>query len=237
MKDYSCTEARFLKDATKHQMEVLRDDGVNRHLRFKNPECTAYWFDIITWPGTLCVDGDMGTFVFRRLHDMFEFFRTDRKYYEDTGRADRLAINPSYWDEKLRAPKPRDAMEYSADRFRRHVKEAFDNWVDSSQPDEDDSTEAERDEFMGNKDALWEALEDDVLSAADDGEEVRAYDAARDFSCAEVPGFNMEDCWEWDCREFTFDFIWNCYAIAWGIKQYDSSKAQAQAVETVGGTQ
>ena len=63
----SCTEERFLKDAAAHQMEVLRDDGVNRHLRFKNPESSAYWFEIITWPGTLCIDGDMGTFVFRRL--------------------------------------------------------------------------------------------------------------------------------------------------------------------------
>ena len=50
---YSCTEEQFLKDAADHQMEVLRDDGVNRHLRFRNPESNAYWFDIITWPGAL----------------------------------------------------------------------------------------------------------------------------------------------------------------------------------------
>ena len=53
---YSCTEERFLKNAAAHQMEVLRDDGVNRHLRFRNPESSAYWFDIITWPGTLCIE-------------------------------------------------------------------------------------------------------------------------------------------------------------------------------------
>lgn len=225
---YSCTEERFLKDAAAHQMEVLRDDGVNRHLRFKNPESNAYWFDIITWPGTLCVDGDMGTFVFRRLHDMFVFFRTDQEHYDRTGRADKLAINPSYWDEKLRAPNPRDAQEYSADAFRQHVKEAFDSWVEVSQPDEEDSTLAERDEFHDAKNALWKALENEVLPIADDGD-IRAYDAAREFRCDEAPGFNMEDCWEWDCREFKFDFLWNCYAIAWGIKAYDKAK---QAAET-----
>ena len=226
----SCTEERFLKDAAKHQMEVVRDDGVNRHLRFKNPECNAYWFDIITWPGTLCIDGDMGTFVFRRPHDMFVFFRTDQEHYDRTGRADKLAINPSYWDEKLRAPSPRDAQEYCADSFRQHVQEAFDNWVESNKPDDEDSTEAEREEFNAAKDALWAALNDDVLSVADDGD-VRAYDAARDFEfrCESTTTFRMDDCWEWDCRVFKFDFLWNCYAIAWAIKQYDKAKAAVPA--------
>lgn len=224
----ACDQERFLKDAAAHRMEVLRDDGVNRHLRFRNPESSAYWFDLITWPGTLCIDGDMGTFVFRRLHDMFEFFRTDQDHYNRTGRGDQLAINPGYWDEKLRAPNPRDAKKYSADSFRQHVKDAFDNWVESSQPDDEYSTQAERDEFMDDKDALWSALSSEVLPAADDGD-VRAYDAAREFRRVEAPGFNMEDCWEWDCREFTYDFLWNCYAITWAIKQYDAAKVKAGA--------
>lgn len=221
----ACNQEQFLKDAAAHQMVVLRDDGVNRHLRFKSPECNAYWFDIITWPGTLCIDGDMGTFVFRRLHDMFEFFRTDQDHYNRTGRAGQLAINPGYWDEKLRAPNPRDSMEYSADSFRKHVKEAFDNWVENNQPDEEESTQAERDDFNAAKDALWSALTHQVLSVADDGD-IRAYDAAREFECDEAPDFDMSDCWEWNCREFTFDFLWNCYAITWGIEQYDATKAK-----------
>lgn len=226
---YSCTEERFIKDAAKHQMEVVRDDGVNRHLRFKNPESNAYWFDIITWPGTLCVDGDMGTFVFRRLHDMFVFFRTDQEHYDRTGRADQLAINPSYWDEKLRAPAPRDAQEYCADSFRQHVQEAFDSWKESNQPDDDEwTTDADRRQFEEQRDALWAALKDEVLALADDGS-IRACDAARDFRCDEVPGFNLQDCWEWDCQVFKFDFLWNCYAIAWGIKAYDKAKQAAQA--------
>lgn len=224
----ACTQERFLKDAAAHQMEVLRDDGVTRYLRFRNPKSNAYWFDIITWPGTLCVDGDMGTFVFRRLHDMFEFFRTDQDHYNRTGRADQLAVNPEYWSEKLRAPDPRDAQEYSADSFRQHVKQAFDSWVESSQPDEEDSTQAKRDEFNATKDALWCALNNEVLRAADDGD-TRSYDAAREFECDEAPDFDMSDCWEWDCREFTFDFLWNCYAIAWGIKTYDAANTTGGA--------
>lgn len=225
-REIACTEDRFLKDAQAHQMEVMRDDGVNRHLRFKDPSSRAYWFDIITWPGTLCIDGDMGTFVFRRLQDMFTFFRTDQEHYNKTGRADQLAINPGYWDEKLLVPAPRDVMEFSADSFRQHVKEAFDSWAERSEPDAEYSTQAERDKFSDDKAALWSALNDEVLSTADDGE-VRAYDAARDFRCDDVPGFQMDDCWEWNCKEFKFHFLWNCYAIAWGIKAYDNVKQQA----------
>ena len=76
MKDYACTEARFLGDVDWHVMTVLRDDGVHRHIRLKRPDSGSYWFDLITWPGTLCIDGDCGTYVFRRLEDMFQFFRT-----------------------------------------------------------------------------------------------------------------------------------------------------------------
>ena len=41
------------------------------------------------------VGGDIGDFVFRRLNDMFEFFRDD-----DAGK---LRINPGYWAEKCTA--------------------------------------------------------------------------------------------------------------------------------------
>lgn len=192
---YACTEDRFLKDAGSHVMTVIRDDGVHRHLRFRKapPAGSEYWFDLITWPGTLCIDGDMGTYVFRRLTDMFEFFRTDQKWADQRGC--KLGINPGYWSEKLQAPKPRHAEEYSADAFRQHVRESFDEWVMSSQPDDEYSTEAERNDFNNSKNALWSALTDEVLRCADDGD-VRAYDAARDFECTEAPTFSMNDCWE-----------------------------------------
>ena len=74
----TCTEQSFLKDVAEHQMTVLRDDGVNRHVQFRRPGTICMGFELITWPGYLCYTGDMGTYVFRRLEDMFEFFRTDR---------------------------------------------------------------------------------------------------------------------------------------------------------------
>jgi len=86
---------RFARDVANHKLTVLRDEGLYRHLRFKAPDGSTYWFDLITWPGYLTITGDMGTYVFARTQDMFEFFRSHRS----TG----FPINPGYWAEKIRA--------------------------------------------------------------------------------------------------------------------------------------
>ena len=65
----------FERDIGKHEMQIIRDDGVFRHVRFKRPDTICMYFDLITWPGCLCYTGDMGTYVFQRLEDMFVFFR------------------------------------------------------------------------------------------------------------------------------------------------------------------
>jgi hypothetical protein len=224
---FQCSQEQFLKDAGGHKMTILRDDGVHRHVRFRREQESAYWFDLITWPGTLCIDGDMGTFVFRRLDDMFEFFRTDQDHYNRTGRADQLAINPGYWSQKLRAPTSDAAQEFSPEDFRSRVRERFDEWVQENQPD-DEASQNQTVQFQSQRESLESDLEDQVLSMAGDGE-IRAFDAAKDFSCADVPDFNLDDCWEWRCREYTFHFLWCCYAIAWGVKTYDTHKESCTA--------
>lgn len=223
---YECSEEQFRKDTSAHVMTVQRDDGVHRHLRFRKakPAGSEYWFDLITWPGSLVIDGDMGTYVFRRLEDMFEFFRTDQSYYDKTGRSDKLAINLGYWSEKLQASPHKGHEEFSGEAFHQRVKEAFDTWVEENQPDDGDTTQTELGEFHDTKAALWQALTDDVLSCLDDGD-IRAFDAAMEFTCEDAPDFSMSECWEWNCKEYTFHFIWCCYAIAWGVKTYDTAKA------------
>lgn len=101
---------RFARDTAGHQMTVLHDDGLYRHLRFQDPKHGAYWFDIVTWPGCLTIRGDINdAYTFNRLPDMFEFFRGKH-------------INPGYWAEKL--PNGWNSVkEYSEDTFRKLVKE------------------------------------------------------------------------------------------------------------------
>lgn len=67
-------DSRFLIDTAFHRLEIIRDDGLYRHLRMQQPENSCYYYDVITWPGYLTVTGDMGTWTFSRIADMFDFF-------------------------------------------------------------------------------------------------------------------------------------------------------------------
>ena len=117
------TEASFLSDVAEHRMEVLRDDGVYRHLRFKKPRSCDMQFELLTYPGALCYSGDMGSYVFERLPDMFEFFRTGLR---DPGR---LAVNLSYWSEKIVAADRDGVRKYSAKLFEDAVREVTDAYI------------------------------------------------------------------------------------------------------------
>lgn len=92
MRQRDQVEKEFLEHVKDHQLEVLHDDGVFRHLHFSKNRSSVYHFRITTWPGSLCIDGDMGTLVFQRTEDMFMFFRTEE-----------LNINTGYWGEKCKA--------------------------------------------------------------------------------------------------------------------------------------
>ena len=85
MKDHECTEQRFLDDVKNHQISIIKDDGLHRFIRFKRPDSTSYWFDLITWPEFLCISGDCGTYVFSRTEDMFKFFRMNDNDFNKKG--------------------------------------------------------------------------------------------------------------------------------------------------------
>lgn len=190
----TCTRERFLKDVHGHQMTVLHAADNIRHIRFKKPGDSSYWFDLITWPGALCIDGDMGTYVFKRTEDMFEFFRR-----KDGG------INEGYWAEKVVAQCKNDGIEeFDQAAFIRHVVEHYrDYWRG-------------RDEWAAQLEGFRE-LREQVLEA--DGEHAM-FAALSEF---EHQDFRFQDFWEWSPKRYTSRFIWNLYAIAWGIKQFDTA--------------
>jgi len=39
---------RFKRDIANHDLEIIRDEGVNRHLRFSSPGTMVMHFDLIT---------------------------------------------------------------------------------------------------------------------------------------------------------------------------------------------
>lgn len=85
-------KAQFLEHVKDHSMQFEQDNGVFRSIKFSRGNSSVFYFRINTWPGHLCISGDMGAYVFARLHDMFEFFRGDE-----------LKINIGYWTEKLQS--------------------------------------------------------------------------------------------------------------------------------------
>jgi hypothetical protein len=199
------TQETFLRDVAQHKMKIVRNEGVSRHVIFAKPESYNMRFEFITWPGHLCYTGDMGTFVFRRLEDMFEFFRYE---YGSDGK---LRINLQYWAEKLEATDRCDGeRRWSPEKFRSVIEHYLEN--DGDQVPE----------------GLREAVEEEIYTCLDDGEH-EAYRAANDFR---YKGFQFNDLWDHDFREYTYRFIWCCYALAWGIEQYD--KAQEKSTQMAG---
>lgn len=190
---------QFKKNTANHAMTVKHDSGLHRHLRFDKDGSGIYHFEIITWPGYLCICGDMGCYVFRRLPDMFEFFRGDR------------GINPSYWAEKCTSESRfgDGIKQYSQAKFAETIKRWFD---ESDEP----TGEAARS-------ALWAAIEDEVLSAGEF--EAEARHAADDF---DHEGFQFRDFWETNLTEYTFNFLWCLHAIVFAIQAYDKSKADVK---------
>jgi len=216
MLDQKEIKERFLKETKNHKMEVLMDNGLYRHLKFTNEGSQVYRFDIHTWPGYLCICQDMGTYVFSRVSDMFEFFDSDiNKEY---------AINPHYWGEKLQAVDGnRNAPgyeEFSQEIFEEHVWEEFKQFAEEH---EDQPKELA---------ALKEALEEEVIDMSHDGN-TRAYDAAMQFRWEsdddKTMKFNMCDFWDHSCTDYTYHYIWILYAIVYGIGQYEESKELAPA--------
>lgn len=142
------TPEQMLEVSTRnHQMTVLRDDGLYRHIRFAKPGTGIWRFDLVTWPGHLVITGDLEDFHFARIPDMFEFFRNPVGY-----------INPHYWAEKLQGPQRFES--FSTDSFKRQVYEDFREWC--------------RDR-PGPHRTLWRAIRAEVLDHLDECDETLAY--------------------------------------------------------------
>lgn len=229
------TQEKFLREVAGHGMTIIRDDGVHRHVRFKRPDTICAHFDLVTWPGYLCYSGDMGTFVFSRLNDMFEFFRRSHK-------ENLFAIDHHYWAEKVEAGDQRSrgdgVREFSKAKFDAGVRQ----WVE-----EFAKTELEEAIELGEVELCTTAMNDlraaverEVIGADDN--DVRSYDAANEFLFGAADSeawstlygaektFEFVDFWECDHQVFTHRFQWCCFALAWAIKQYDDAKAAAAAL-------
>lgn len=210
---YGMTE-RFARETAKHRMTVLHDDGLYRHLRFREPEHGMYWFDLITIPGTLIFQGDGTSYTFRRIEDMFEFFRGP------VGR-----INPQYWAQKLTSTREEGVRVYQQELMQRHVEELASEAIE----DEAKGVESAEDRRLtGLGAAIRERVTDELIGDysldRDVVERFRFWaDPGGEYAIPrKTPDFEFIDVWEWDCRDYDWWFLWACHAIVWGIACYDA---------------
>ena len=196
-----------MADVSAHEMKIIQDNGAHRHIKLKKPGSSLYWFEIVTWPGTLCITGDMGTYTFRRLHDMFEFFRTSEEY-KKAHPTRTLFINNGYWAEKLQGSFGAE-KEYREELFINAVKSDVSEWTFNNEKE---------------KEAVTKQAVSDVTLYADDGIQA-AISAAMDYQSDY--GHQFIDFYEHTLTDYTYHYTWCLYAIAWAIEKYDSHQ-QAQ---------
>lgn len=202
---YQDAAERFSRDVAGHEMTVLHDDGLYRHIRFKKPGTMSYYFDLITWPGSLVIKADMGTYVFTREPDMIRDFFPDRW----------TSVNADYWAEKM--PGGLDSVEeLSEKKLRGYVwKEYREHCARVA------LTPEERAE-------LWSDLRRRIL---DDPHDVHTAVAALhhytdpDFDWLKTT--RSRDRLSFDVSElttrlteFSYHYLWCCCAIAAGCRDY-----------------
>lgn len=222
--------AHFAADTKAHTLAVLHEDGLYRHLRFR-AEHSFCGFDLITWPGSLTIQGGHGTYTFSRETDMFGFFRQSN------------GVNVDYWAEKL--PGGRDTVKVFAEHgIVRMLVEAYreyGTWLPRLEVAYERDLAAYEAAPWGRrypydlkgprqpfKPKTVAELREQVRDAHENGD-LGYEDGVRrllsEWDSADV----TSDSWELDLREYDYHFVWSCHALAWGIRQYDAAKTAEAA--------
>lgn len=190
---------KWVADGTQ-TMTILHEDGLYRHLRFRKPHTMHHWFDLITWPGNLTITGDMGTYTFARVQDMFDFF---------TGH-----INTDYWAEKEKTRTRHELKEHSASEFKQWIVQDF--WDTSRDMDAADTKE------------WWAAIRSEVFdhgSFHDTEHHDGCMEALTDIERAtSITKRHYEDVWECDWTNYPWHLEFCMASIVAGIRTYNAVK-------------
>jgi hypothetical protein len=193
--------ADFLKNAATMKLVVAQDNGLYRHLKIRNEGGNWFnWFDIVTWPGSLAINGDYGSWMFSRIDDMFAFFRLNPRDGEE------LRINPSYWHEKIDAEdRNTHTKTFDADYFKQNLIASY----GLQDPD------------------LLRQLDEEVFSLESEHE---IYRALSDFEYESKRGkkVRFDEWYEISGKQYTFHYLYCLYSIVWAIQQYDTFKSMEE---------
>lgn len=197
MSDYPEDAARFKRETASHEMRILQDNSLYRHLMFWNPQNRGdlYRFDLITWPNNLAIRGDGPNFMFSvyPTADLFDLFKG----------SSHNGINPGYWQEKVVAGQ---VMSWSEEKFR--------TWLVGE-------AAAHEARYPG----LLDAVGKQILHSDEHSTEYRgtAEYAVASFSHGDYR-LRFPDPWEESFEDFSWEFLWACHAVVWGIARYDAAR-------------
>lgn len=195
---YASARHQFDENTKDHEMMILRDEGLYRHVRFKAPGTMMWHFDLITWPGYLAIVGDISEgHIFRRVDDMFEFFRPIQEPWR---------INAGYWAEKLTAGRS-SVKRHSEEQYEQRIREAVAEKSEELEPADQERLRVALDELL-----YWEPYSDSA--SAHESIAGFEFDGKKVFS----------DTWEWDFNDYDHHFILSLFAITWGIEKYRKEK-------------
>ncbi|MFJ9378880.1 hypothetical protein [Streptomyces sp. NPDC101455] len=192
-------EARFASEAEGARMTVLRDEGMYRHLHFDFPRASWKWCEVLTWPGSLILNGGLGSWLFLATgEDLIEMLRPS---------ASSQRVDPLYWEGKL-APGSGTARTYSPDRATAYIRETACGLAS---------------DFPG----LAQDVDTDILDgrpATDLSTEGGLRAALAAFE--ELHGCTYEGLHfpvqSWDLERFDVWFLLSCVVLPWAVEQYDA---------------
>lgn len=183
----------FQTNSAGHELTVLHEQGLYRHIRMARPSSRAESWDIVTWPGHLATSGDIADgLTFSRDPDMIEFFAPeaiDHNYFSDGA----PSIDFRYWAQKLQGDQRQGILAYKHENFIRFVTETLTERLEDG--DTPDLTKEDVDRLISevNDLARDEADARDWLDEHDD---------------------QFPDSWENSFKDYSVHFQMACYAIS-----------------------
>lgn len=210
MSEYPEIAARFKRETAGHEMTIVCDDGLYRHLRFVTPKSDLYWYEIVTTPRQLVFSGDGDSFVFRLAPDMFEMFRRS---------AESGSINATYWAEKC---KTGNARSYSRERFEEYV------WKQVT-----DREQYYRGDLRA--DVQHRIFDSEIFNVDYEADALMAV-LGYQYHLTKGPddrgnwdAFRFRRVHEWELKDFDWWFLFACYAISDAIVKYDAARKAVAA--------
>ena len=190
----------------KHEMKIFHEDGLYRHLRFKSPGTGIGYFDLVTWPGSLAIRGDIGEgFIFTREQDMIPWFHTDAPGH----------INPQYWSEKLDRGTREVRRVFSEEKFETYLKSQVEEFAATHGQDLEEVREhvelEGQFEYVGDTNSAYSFM--DSLS----------------FEGRRIDESLTDSVESW--LEYDHHFLLACHAILWGVQKYRSEKLCGEAAQ------